>query len=106
MPITILLIEVFGGVPVVTKVLDVTSPELYGKRNSRYEVVNLILSDLDEAIAGLPLEQNITSADKGKISKQAAQAFKARVLLYEATWRKYNGTSTDLKVLPVRLPIR
>ena len=91
------LLKFFGGVPVVTKVLDVTSPELYGKRNSRYEVVNLILSDLDEAIAGLPLEQNITSADKGKISKQAAQAFKARVLLYEATWRKYNGTSTDFE---------
>ena len=47
------LLKFFGGVPVVTKVLDVTSPELYGKRNSRYEVVNLILSDLDEAIAGL-----------------------------------------------------
>ena len=91
------LLKFFGGVPVVTKVLDVTSPELYGKRNSRYEVVDLILSDLDEAIAGLPLEQNITSADKGKISKQAAQAFKARVLLYEATWRKYNGTSTDFE---------
>ena len=91
------LLKFFGGVPVVTKVLDVTSPELYGKRNSRYEVVNLILSDLDEAIAGLPLEQNITSADKGKISRQAAQAFKARVLLYEATWRKYNGTSTDFE---------
>ena len=29
------LLKFFGGVPVVTKVLDVTSPELYGKRNSR-----------------------------------------------------------------------
>ena len=53
------LLKFFGGVPVVTKVLDVTSPELYGKRNSRYEVVNLILSDLDEAIAGLPLEESV-----------------------------------------------
>lgn len=91
------LLKFFGGVPIVTKVLDVTSSELYGKRNSRYEVVDLILSDLDEAIAGLPMEQNISSADKGKLSKQAAQAFKARVLLYEATWRKYNGTSTDFE---------
>lgn len=87
----------YGGVPIVTSVLDVNSPELYGKRNSRYEVVDLILSDLKDAIAGLPLEQNIPATDKGKLSKQAAQAFKARVLLYEATWRKYNGTSTDFE---------
>lgn len=91
------LLKFFGGVPIVTKVLDVTSPELRAERNSRYEVVDLILSDLDEAIEGLPLEQNISLEDKGKLSKQAAQAFKARVLLYEATWRKYNGTSTDFE---------
>ena len=91
------LLKFFGGVPVVTKVLDVESPELYGERRSRYEVVDLILSDLQEAIDGLPTEQNIAAADKGKISRQAAQAFKARVLLYEATWRKYNGTSTDFE---------
>lgn len=91
------LLKFYGGVPIVTKVLDVTSPELRTPRNSRYEVVNLILSDLQEAIDGLPLEQGIPSADKGKISKQAAMAFKARVLLYEATWRKYNGTSTDFE---------
>ena len=36
-------------------------------------------------------------ADKGHISRQGAKAFKARVLLYEATWRKYNGTSTDFE---------
>lgn len=91
------LLKFYGGVPIVTSVLDVNSPELYGKRNSRYEVVDLILSDLKDAIAGLPLEQNIPATDKGKLSKQAAQAFKARVLLYEATWRKYNGTSTDFE---------
>lgn len=91
------LLKFFGGVPIVTKVLDVESPELYGERRSRYEVVDLILSDLQEAIDGLPTEQNIAAADKGKISRQAAQAFKARVLLYEATWRKYNGTSTDFE---------
>ena len=91
------LLKFYGGVPIVTSVLDVNSPELYGKRNSRYEVIDLILSDLKDAIAGLPLEQNIPATDKGKLSKQAAQAFKARVLLYEATWRKYNGTSTDFE---------
>ena len=91
------LLKFFGGVPIVTGVLDVDSPELMGVRSSRYEVVNLILSDLDAAIAVLPREENIAAGDKGRISQQAAKAFKARVLLYEATWRKYNGTSTDFE---------
>lgn len=89
------LLKFFGGVPIVTSVLDTESSELRNPRNSRYEVVNLILSDLDKAIANLPMEQNIPDADKGRISRWAAKAFKARVLLYEATWRRYNGTSTD-----------
>ena len=91
------LLKFFGGVPIVKTVLDVDSPELRASRNSRYEVVDLILSDLDKAIEYLPSEQNIPSEDKGRISKGGAEAFKARVLLYEATWRKYNGTSTDFE---------
>ncbi len=89
------LVQRFGGVPIVTEPLDVDSEELFGARNSRYEVVAQILADLDDAIAGLPTEQDIPGGDKGKISKWAAMAFKAEVLLHEATWMKYVGTSTD-----------
>lgn len=89
------LLKYFGGVPIVTEVYTTSSSGLKNPRNSRYEVIDFILSDLDKAIESLPIEQNIASADKGHISRQAAKAFKARVLLYEATWRKYNGTSTD-----------
>ncbi|SDT36487.1 Starch-binding associating with outer membrane [Mucilaginibacter mallensis] len=89
------LLKRFGGVPIVTSVLDLTSPQLQAPRNSRYEVITQILSDLNDAIAGLPTEQAIPSADKGRVSKWAAEAFKARVELYEATWRKYTGTTTD-----------
>ena len=91
------LLQNFGGVPIADKVLDLDSPELYGKRNSRYEVVAFILADLDKSIAGLPIEQNIPSSDRGKISKWGAEAFKAKVLLYEATWEKYVGTKTDFE---------
>jgi hypothetical protein len=87
------LLKRFGGVPVVTKVLDVN--DLTPPRNSRYEVVTQVLSDLDQAIANLPTEQAIPTTDKGRISKWAAEALKAEVELYEGTWRKYNGTSTD-----------
>lgn len=89
------LLQRFGGVPVVTEVLDLDSPQLVGERNSRYEVIHQVLSDLNEAVPDLPMEQSISPGDKGHASHQAAKAFKARVLLYEATWEKYVGNSTD-----------
>jgi hypothetical protein len=89
------LLKSFGGVPIVPTVLELTSPELYAPRNSRYEVVTQILADLDEAIAKLPTEQLIPNTDKGRISKWAAKAFKAQVELYEATWEKYVGQEPD-----------
>ena len=89
------LLKRYGGVPIVTTVVDINDDVLYGKRNSRYEVMNQILKDLSEAIPDLPIEQNIAATDKGHVSKWAAEAFKARVLLYEATWEKYVGTTTD-----------
>ena len=87
-----ILLKRFGGVPIVTKALDVSSEELYMPRNSRYEVIHQILLDLDEAIAKLPPASGI---QQGKISTEAAKAFKARILLYEATWDKYVGDATD-----------
>ncbi|MBS1565754.1 MAG: RagB/SusD family nutrient uptake outer membrane protein [Bacteroidetes bacterium] len=89
------LLKNFGGVPLITTVLDVDSPELYGPRRSRYEIVTQILADLDQAIGKLPAEQNIPAADKGRISKWAAKAVKAQVELYEATWEKYAGQDPD-----------
>lgn len=83
------LLQVFGGVPVVDHVLDVIDPVIKGPRNSRYEVVHFIINDLRAAIPLLPPESAIAAADKGKISQEAAKAFLARVLLYEATWEKY-----------------
>ena len=89
------LLKRFGGVIILTSVPDLNSPEITAPRNSRYEVVNQIYTDLTDAIQDLPAEQVIPAGDKGHISKWAAEAFKARVLLYEATWRKYTGASTD-----------
>jgi len=83
------LLQHFGGVPIVDKVLDVNDEVLYGPRKSRYEVMQFIIDDLRKAIDLLPKETAIANADKGRISKEAAQAFFGRVLLYEATWEKY-----------------
>lgn len=85
------LLQIFGGVPIVDHVLDVNDATVKGPRNSRYEVANFIISDLRTAISMLPKEKDISSADKGKVSQEAAKSFLARVLLYEATWEKYNA---------------
>jgi hypothetical protein len=89
----------FGGVPIVTVPLDVNSGELQAPRDSREKVVQFMLSDLDLAIPGLPLENDIPSNEKGHISRQAAQAFKARIALYEATWEKFRGNTADVNTL-------
>lgn len=90
-----ILLKRFGGVPIVTRSLDVVSEELYAPRNSRYEVLAQIFSDLDVAIADLPSQNGLSASDKGKITLEAAKSFKAKMLLYAATWDKYVGTATD-----------
>ncbi|MCX8492360.1 MAG: RagB/SusD family nutrient uptake outer membrane protein, partial [Cyclobacteriaceae bacterium] len=83
------LLKRFGGVPIVDKTLGISSGEiLYGPRNTRDEVTAFILSELDLAIASLP---SVAPADdRGRISKEAALALKARLALFEGTWRKYH----------------
>lgn len=86
------LLKDFGGVPIIDKVLTLTDDSLlYGPRNTREEVTNYILNDLDSAIKVLPLESGIAASDKGRVSKGAALAFKARVALFEGTWRKFRN---------------
>ncbi len=83
------LLKSFGGVPLIDKVLDPSSPEIYNERASRDEIVNFIISDLDKAISDLAVK---SSSETGRVCKEAAKAFKARVCLFEGTWRKFHGT--------------
>ena len=84
----------YGGVILVKDLLTLESPELTAARSSRDETIDFIISDLEAAIPDLPLETAIGAADKGRVSKGAAQAFLARVCLYEGTWQKFrNGNA-------------
>jgi len=84
------LLKTFGGVPVVDHVLDTNDPVLYGARNSRYEVMNLIIEDLKKAVELLPKRSTMQGLEqRGRLTKEGAQGFLARVALYEATWEKY-----------------
>jgi hypothetical protein len=97
------LYRLYGGVPIVTKVLDIGSPELYGTRNSAQETVDFILQDLQEAAPDLPEEDQVATADKGRITRGAANALRARIALYEGTWRKFRSDNEANKYLDMAL---
>jgi len=85
------LLQQYGGVPLITKPLDLTSPELFGARATRDQVADLIIADLQAAIPALPVSLSANSADFGRVTQMAAQAFLSRVALYEGTWQKFRS---------------
>ncbi|XAZ81978.1 RagB/SusD family nutrient uptake outer membrane protein (plasmid) [Fibrella sp. ES10-3-2-2] len=94
------LLQIFGGVPIISTPLATDAPELQAPRNTRDEVVDFILKDLNEAITALPAKtaQN-ASTEQGRINKEAAQAFLGRVALYEGTWQKFRNNATRANTL-------
>jgi len=82
----------FGGVPLVTKVLNypASQDELEVPRASEEETWNQILADFDQAIA--LLQQ--TSPKVGYANKYVALAFKSEAMLYAGSVAKYNETVT------------
>jgi hypothetical protein len=87
------LLRLFGGIPIVDKALGISANDiLFGPRNTRAETVNFILGELDKAIAVLPADG--PANDNGRITKWAALALKARVSLFEASWRKFHEGGT------------
>ena len=88
------LLKRFGGIALMTSVPNTSSDIVWGPRNSRYEVVASILSDLDKAQSMVSATKSSTAND-GHLDVEAVCAFKARVCLYEGTWEKYNGRGAE-----------
>lgn len=92
------LVALFGGVPLVLK--DYSVEELEIPRSSVEEVYTLIKQDLDDAIASLPEKSSYSPDDKGRATRGAARALKARVLMQESAY-VYNLTlSADAGYTP------
>jgi len=85
------LVKKYGGVPLITKVLDVTSPEVYAARSTQQEVIDFIIADLDNAIPKLLKQSQLSAAEMGRVTQGAALALKARAALYQGTWLKYHA---------------
>lgn len=96
------LFRSFGGVPIVLRALDLDSEELFAPRDSRADVVKLVVDDLKEnAIPNLPEQSEMAAEDLGRISKGAARAFLARICLYEGTHRKYHNEEGAEELLSI-----
>ncbi|MCW3088525.1 MAG: RagB/SusD family nutrient uptake outer membrane protein, partial [Sediminibacterium sp.] len=77
----------YGDVPWISKPLDVTDADLYKGRDPRTLVMDSVLADLDFACQNIKLTND---PSRTLITKWVAYAFKARVCLFEGTFRKYH----------------
>ncbi|WP_353719076.1 RagB/SusD family nutrient uptake outer membrane protein [Dyadobacter sp. 676] len=78
----------FGDVPWIDKTIDVKDDAtLYGPRMNRYEVMDKVLADLNYAIENITLTSDPSVT---RITKNVARAYKTRIALFEASWRKYH----------------
>lgn len=93
------LLRIYGGVPLITKVLQTGDPELFAPRATHIATADQILKDLGEAATDLPLQADLSAPDIGRITKGTAQALASRVALFEGTWEKYRGDASAAKYL-------
>lgn len=78
----------FGDVPIVLKTIPIDDEKtLYGKRDSRFDVMEQVLKDLDYAIEHISVK---SEPSRTRITRDVVLAFKTRVCLYEASFRKYH----------------
>ena len=79
----------YGAVPIITEPLEPDSEDLYKTQDSREDVVNFILDDLQWAYEHITTSN--ATPNNVAINKWTAMALKARVALFEASWRKYHA---------------
>ena len=88
------LLRIYGGVPLITKVLSTGDPELFTPRSGRKETADFILKDLGEAKNDLPDQSALPAGDVGRITQGATLALASRVALFEGTWEKFRGDAS------------
>lgn len=76
----------FGDVPWYDHALGKKDPDLFKGRDSRILVMQKIVETIDKAIENLPQKTKVN-----RVSKDAAICLKARICLFEGTYRKYRG---------------
>lgn len=92
------LVKTYGGVPIIINTFALDAPTFEISRNSIDETVDFIVSECDAIIQVLP---SFNETPRGKASKEAAMALKARTLLYAAS-PLFNPTNDVAKWIAAR----
>src|ERR1044072_3289762 len=87
-------VKTFGDVPFYNKVLAANDPDLYKARDSRKLVMDSVLADINYAVANIPKEIQLN-----QVTKYTALLLKARICLFEGTFRKYHALGDHEKFL-------
>ncbi|MBO9151605.1 RagB/SusD family nutrient uptake outer membrane protein [Chitinophaga sp. GCM10012297] len=81
-------VQRFGDVPWIDKPIDVNDDAtLYAPRDNRFDVMDKVLADLNYAIENITLTSDPSCT---RITKNVARAYKTRICLFEASFRKYH----------------
>jgi hypothetical protein len=79
-------VKAFGDVPYINVyITDTSNTYLYGSRMPHQQVMDSVLKDINFAVDHIP----VTPTQSGRLTKYAALALKARVCLWEGTYREY-----------------
>lgn len=81
----------YGEVPWVTEPLEPDDKALFGKRDTRDVIIRHILQDLDNAYQYITTSS--VTINSNTLNKWTVLAFKSRVALFEASWRKYHANT-------------
>lgn len=85
----------FGDVPYTEEAISISESQKIA-RTPRATVLANVLRDLDEVIDNDYLPASYDEADKGRITKWAAMAVKARVCLFEGDWEEVKTLTSKI----------
>ncbi|MEM9143080.1 MAG: RagB/SusD family nutrient uptake outer membrane protein, partial [Bacteroidota bacterium] len=95
------LLSHYGGVPLIDKALGLEDELLNAPRASRSEIVDYILWNLDQAVTRVGTLSD--ASNMGRITEDGVRALKARVALFEGTWRKFHGLGNEDAMLDIAI---
>lgn len=88
-------VKTFGDVPYINRYITDTSKSLlYASRMPHKQVMDSVLKDINFAVNNIPV-----TAPDGRLNKYMALALKARICLWEGTYRKYFGVGDEVPYL-------
>lgn len=87
-------VKTYGDVPFYNKVMTADDPDLFKGRDSRKLVMDSVLDDINYAVANIPKEIQVN-----QVTKYTALILKARICLFEGTFRKYHQLGDHEKFL-------